>query len=220
MPMTRRKFGLAFSLSTVMVVPCLTGCAPSVVVKADFPTPLVEPLPVHLGVVFDQELRDFVHHEELPQAATWTIELGSASVAMLEPLFTTMFAGAREFSEMPTDSTQSAGLDGILKPTLEKFEFNVPIRGHDKFVEVWLQYQLSLYDTNGELVVDWPVTGYGKAELSRTHQERSVNEAAVVAMREVGAAIATEFAQQPQVSDWLEEREDAAPLSVESRNLN
>ena len=220
MAMTRCSRRIASTLGPALAASWLAGCAQSVVVDADFPTPLVEPLPVRLGVVYDQELRNFEHHEELPQAATWTVQLGGASVAMLEPLFSSMFLEARELPDMPSDHVPNAGLDGILKPTLEKFEFDVPVRGRDKFVEVWLQYRLNLYDTSGQLVVDWPVTGYGKAEMFRTNHEGSVNQAAIVAMREVGATIATKFAQQPQVSYWLEEREDAAPLSVESRNLN
>jgi hypothetical protein len=220
MPITRFARRIALPVTAALACAWLGGCAQSVVVNAEFPAPLVERLPVRLGVVFDQELRDFEHHEEIPQAATWTVRLGDASIAMLEPLFQSMFQETREVPEMPTGTAASIGLDGIIKPTLEKFEFDVPVSGRDKFAEVWLQYRLDLYDANGELVANWPVTGYGKAELHRTNHEGSVNQAAVVAMREVGATIATKFAQQPQISYWLEERQDAAPLSVQSRTVD
>ncbi len=203
----------------LMAPAALAGCSTSVVVDATFPVPLVEPLPVTVGLVFDEELRDFIHAESLPQQSTWTIDLGDANVAMLEPLFTTMFSRTRDLDSLPTDAAQAAGLDGVLRSTLERFEFDVPIGQRDEFVEVWMQYRLFLYEPDGEIVAEWPVTGYGKAELERNREE-AVRRAAIVAMREAGATISTQFAQQPQVSYWLEERQDAAGLSVDSRLNN
>ncbi|HLF09736.1 MAG TPA: hypothetical protein VJA26_00860, partial [Gammaproteobacteria bacterium] len=80
----------------------------------------------------------------------------------------------------------------------------------------WMQYKLMLYEPDGELVADWPVSGYGKSELERD-REGAVRKAAIVAMREVGATISTKFAQQPQVSYWLGERQNAAATSVDAR---
>lgn len=196
----------------------LAGCSSSVVVEAKFPTPLVEALPVSVGLIFDEELRDFIHAETIPQQSTWTIDLGDANVAMLEPLYTTMFAKTRDVSGLPIDPSETAGLDGVLRSTLEKFEFDVPFGERDQFVEVWMQYRLYLYKPDGEVIADWPVTGYGKAELER-NREAAVQRAAVVAMREAGATISTQFADQPDVSYWLEERRNAA-LAVDSRVNN
>lgn len=199
---------------------CAAGCASSVTVDTDFPVPLVEPLPVRVGLVLDDELQQFEHFEEIPRQAKWTIHLGGANIAMLRPLFNTMFRETREVSESGFAQALSE-LDGIIRPTLQAFEFEVPTAGNrrDQFVEVWMQYNLELYDPSGELVIDWPVSGYGKAALSR-NRERSLNRAAMVAMRDVGAAISTRFAQQPQVSYWLEERQNEAAVSVGARRNN
>ena len=124
--------------------------------------------------------------------------------------FRTMFADVQIVEDLPVAAVNGAPLDGVIRPVLERFEFDVPLATRDEFVEVWLQYQINLYEPNGDLIVEWPVTGYGKAELRRANREQSVGRAAVIAMREVGAAIATQFADQPQVSYWLEERQDAA----------
>lgn len=192
----------------------LTACAQSVVVDTEFPSPLVEALPVRIGLIFDTELQAFEHHEEIPQQATWTIDIGEANVAMLQPLFEAMFIEAQTVTAVPAPA--ATGLDGVLKPTLEKFEFDIPLRTRDEFAEVWLQYRLSLYEPDGQLVTEWPVSGYGKAEVSRGNREESVNRAAVVALREVGATISTQFADQPQIRYWLEERRNAAALSADS----
>lgn len=186
----------------------LTACSSAVVVESRFPTPLIEPLPVRVGLIFDQELYNYIHAEDVPQQSTWTIDLGDANVAMLQPLFESMFTEAPTLEDMAAASTQQGLLDGILQPVLEKFEFDVPIGQRDEFVEVWMQYNLKLYRPDGQLVTEWPVSGYGKYELAGKRTE-AVERAAIVAMREVGATISTKFAQQPDISYWLEERRDA-----------
>lgn len=197
----------------------LLGCSSSVVVLSDFPTPLVEPLPVHMGVIYDANLYDFVHAEQIPQQSIWTIQLGDANIAMLEPLFGAMFLEAREVEDVPVGPVDLARLDGVIHPVLERFEFDVPIGQRDEFVEVWMQYGLTLYEPEGEVVVEWIVSGYGKAELER-NRERAVERAAVVAMREVGAAISTQFVEQDEVVYWLEERQNESALAVDSRVSN
>lgn len=203
-----------------MTAGALGGCTSSdVVVESSFPTPLVEPLPVHVGIIIGPELQNFVHAEDIPQQATWTITLGDANVALFQPLFDTMFVEARDISAIPTEQADLSTLDGVLRPTLEKFEFDVPIGERDQFVEVWMQYRLFLYATNGEIVAEWPVTGYGKSELTGDREE-AVRRAAIVAMREAGATISTQFATQPEVSYWLEENGYALPSSVKTTRVN
>jgi hypothetical protein len=202
----------------------LAGCSSSVIVESDFPTPLIEPLPVTMGVILDEELYNFIYTEDIPDQSTWTIALGDANIAMLEPLFDTMFMATQIVDALPLGAADAAQVDGVIQPVLEKFEFDVPIGERDEFVEVWMQYKLSLYEPDGELVAEWPVSGYGKSELERD-REGAVLKAAVVAMREVGATISTKFAAQPQVSYWLGERQNESATSrdvraVESRVTN
>ena len=54
-------------------------------------------------------------------------------------------------------------------------------------------------------MIDWPVAGYGKAEIDGS-REAAVQRAAIVAMREAGAKISTEFLTRPEVQDWLDEK--------------
>ena len=191
----------------------LIGCSSEVVVESKFPTPLVEPLPVRMGIIYSEELHNYIYTEELPEQSVWTIDLGDANLAMLQPLFSQMFSETREVSAVPTTAADGT-LDGVIEPNLAKFEFDVPVGERDKFVEVWMQYELTLYEPNGDKVVTWPVSGYGKAELGRNREE-AVQRAAIVAMREVGATISTKFADQPQVSTWLGEKRNGTTVSVE-----
>ena len=101
----------------------------------------------------------------------------------------------------------------MIEPKLEKFEFDVPTGERDEFVEVWLQYQITVYEPDGGTVIQWPVSGYGKSELIRDPED-AVQRAAVVAMREAGATIATKFSEQPQVKTWLGGKGHAAPVTI------
>ncbi|HEU4616610.1 MAG TPA: hypothetical protein VFV10_01140 [Gammaproteobacteria bacterium] len=202
---------------SVVGVLALGACTSSVTVESKFPTPLVEPLPVRMGVIYDDDLKNYVYAEAVPEQSKWTIALGDANIAMLRPLFSTMFSSVQEVQSVPVQGAAADQLDGVIRPTVEKFEFDVPVGERDKFVEVWIQYKLTLYKPDGSVVTEWPVSGYGKAELMRSREE-SVNEAAIVALRDVGAAISTKFASQPDVSYWLQERKNAAALSAASRS--
>lgn len=185
-------------------VPVLAACTSAVVVESEFPTPLVEPSPLSMGLYFEDELRNFIHAEALPRRSTWTIDLGDANVAMLGPLYGTMFSSTREFETLPPPPAQASIVDGVLASTLEEFQFDVPQSSRDEFVEVWLQYRLTLLDGN-DVVIEWFVPGYGKAEIDGNREE-AVHRASIVAMREAGARISTQFMQQPAVQTWLRGR--------------
>ena len=137
---------------------------------------------------------------------------------MLSQLFDSMFASTEPVVGLPLETADRGRLDAVIKPELERFEFDVPIQRTDNFVEVWMQYQMRLYETDGQLIAEWPVTGYGKAEHG--NRGAALNRAAVVAMREVGAEISTEFSAQPAVEYWLEEKQNESALSSEAGRNN
>ncbi len=192
---------------------CLAGCGGSqVIVESTFPTPLIEPLPVSMGIIIPDELYNFIYTEDIPDQSLWTIALGDANVAMLAPIFKVMFSQTRDVESLALVAGDST-LDGVIEPKLEKFEFDVPTGERDEFVEVWLQYQITVYEPDGGTVIQWPVSGYGKSELIRDPED-AVQRAAVVAMREAGATIATKFSEQPQVKTWLGGKGHAAPVTI------
>ena len=138
-------------LLAVATAAFLAGCGGSeVIVESTFPRPLVEPLPVSMGVVIPDELYNFIYTEDIPDQSLWTIALGDANVAMLGPLFEGMFQQTRDIDSLALAAGDST-LDGVIEPKLEKFEFDVPQGERDEFVEVWLQYQITVYDPAGKV---------------------------------------------------------------------
>src|SRR5215207_2374540 len=131
----------------------LAGCGGSqVIVESSFPTPLIEPLPVSMGIIIPDELYNFIYTEDIPDQSLWTIALGDANVAMLEPLFKGMFRETRDVESLAVVAGDRS-LDGVIEPKLDKFEFDVPTGERDEFVEVWLQYQITVYEPDGGTVI-------------------------------------------------------------------
>jgi hypothetical protein len=196
------------NLRLVLAPFAVAGCTSAVVIESDFPTPLVEELPVSIALYYDPALRDFIHAEALPRSSTWTIDLGDANLAMLDPLYSSMFAATREIESLTPSPADTASIDGILSSALNEFQFDLPNATRDEFVEVWLQYRLELRKPDGETIFEWEVAGYGKAEIDRDRED-AVHRASITAMREAGARISTQFRLQPQISGWLEDIQNA-----------
>jgi hypothetical protein len=205
--------------SISLVAAALCGCSASVPIEAEFPKPLIQPLTLRVGILLDEALSSFQHDEQLPYSSNWSIQMGAAHIAMFNPLFASMFTHTESVTTLPVAATEHPSLDVVIKPVVDKFEFDVPQGSDSKFVEVWVRYHLQVYQPDGTLVMEWPVVGYGKAQTGRMGNEGSLHRAAVRALREVGANVATEFATQPELSPWLEEPGNDVQISAEQSPL-
>lgn len=196
----------ALAAALLLGLALLAGCASParVAVEAQFPTPLVEPLPLRAAVYYEAALREFAHSETIPQHSQWEFELGQASIGFFQPLFGALFQQVQTLERLPEPGEVNQ-IDLIVAPRLERFEFDIPRHRDSKFAEVWMQYRLYIYAADGTPIAEWPVTGYGKSAASGTLPRAALHDAAVRAMREAGATISVRFASQPDVRSWLEE---------------
>ncbi|MCH8175359.1 MAG: hypothetical protein IIC59_09290, partial [Proteobacteria bacterium] len=64
-----------------------------------------------------------------------------------------------------------------------------------------------LLTPDGDYIADWVLTSYGKTptEMFRSI-EAAINDAAVVALRDLASSLALSFNQVPEVRDWLNSR--------------
>jgi hypothetical protein len=186
-----------FLLASILV---FTGCSRSVDVAADFPEPLLEPLPLTLGVRFTSDLADFTHTEDPSLEPEWEIRLGEANLRMFRAVFAGMFTNVVELS--PDSAANAvAGVDLIIEPRLEELEFSVPNQsGTDQYV-VWLRYSLKILLPDEQLVSDWRITAYGQKDEGNLGMgsEDAMKAAAIKALRDAGASIAIGFANAPGV---------------------
>ena len=176
---------------------CLvTGCAQTVAVEAEFPEPLVEPLPLSAAIYYSSELKDFTYTEELPESPEWSISLGEANKRLFDRVFAAMFETTVAVGAIPSPSSPLSGSDLVISPEVEALEFSLPNLSKDDEYAVWIRYNLNIYSPKGELLNKWPVTAYGESDASTFSPDDSMRRAAELAMRDAAAKIVIEMPQQ------------------------
>ena len=231
---------------------CLTllgaGCATKqVVVEGNFPAPLLDPLPITLGVIYPSA---FAEHEFFDEAkgraeSDWLVKTGEAQVEFWDILFTGMFDEVVHIRDWETVQTRGADIDGVLIPAIAELQYTIPTHTNVKIYEIWMRYQFRLVDISAihqqedgalsfnpdERLASWPITAYGKTPTAFLQtDEEAVNLAAVVALRDAGAHFVTTFGATPDVAMWLDdiarrqsavaEAPDTAPASADEETSN
>ncbi len=187
----------------------LSGCGSSLVVNTKFPEPVSEPINVSMGVVYSEDLTNYVYEEDEDDRSKWKIDIGDAHKNLLEGVFEKMFANSQGLSSLEENTDN---LDLVLFPTISEFQYSSPRETHSKIYEVWIKYNMQVYTGNGDLVADWIMSAYGKTPSAflKSHEE-AMNQAIIVALRDLGASLVSGFSKVPEVKSWLDQKR--APLS-------
>jgi len=197
-------------LFAVVLLGLLIGCGPTkVVVKGNFPAPLIEPLPLTLGVWFDT---DFTQHEIFDEPtsrkeSSWIVNTGAAQVQMWDTLLAGMFEKVVHLDAKPGPGQSSPEIDAVLIPHVEELQYAIPAQTNVKVYEIWMRYRFELVTAKGTPIAKWSMSSYGKTPtaLLQSDQE-AVNLAAVMAVRDAGANFATHFTKVPAVQEWLRDK--------------
>ena len=92
--MYRNRRSLYVSLAGASVVGWfLAGCSSgaSVTVNVSVPRPLVEPIDAAVGIYYNDELRNYVHEEELVGHGVYRIDIGASHAPVFAQVFDAMF---------------------------------------------------------------------------------------------------------------------------------
>ena len=184
----------------------LAGCGPKLVtMKAlnEFPEPLVEPLPVSVGVHFPPQFASFTHKEKRPGPAgeDWTINHGAPQLQVFRAIFGAAFA---QVSELEAPDRGNGSINAIIVPSVKDFQFALPDDTRAKVFEIWVKYDLSIRDPQGEEIGHWAFTAYGKTPTAflKTDEE-AIQAATVVALRDAGASMITGLQRDQRIREWL-----------------
>ena len=212
--MTRSTNALARTVTKAMrpgLVPIamafLFGCTgANVVVETVVPSPLVDRLPVRVGVFFDESLKGYVHEETLEDHGNFRIELGSVQVPVFERVFDALFEEAVALSTMEAGD----GVEAIIVPVFEELQFAIPAQTRSQFFEVWIKYRIDVYDPGGELLAQWPLPAYGKSNernfgFMEDSKGSGLTEASVRALRDAAARLSFYFPRVPEIADLVKE---------------
>ena len=231
-------------LARALLLLCLTllgaGCtSKQVIVEGNFPSPLLDPLPITMGVIYPSA---FAEHEFFDEAkgraeSDWLVKTGEAQVEFWDTLFTGMFDNVVHIRDWETVQSHLTTVDGVLVPTIAELQYAIPMHTNVKVYEIWMRYEFRLVDISAihrqedgaltfnpdERLAAWPITAYGKTPTAFLQtDEEAVNLAAVVALRDAGAHFVTTFGATPDVAAWLDDialqqqGSGAEPVSNES----
>ena len=172
----------------VLVFAALGGCAANVRMEPPtIPTPLIEKMPVAVGVRIPAEFQHYVHEESVLGREEWTIDLGSSNAALFTQLFGFMFEELEVLG--PDDDASTFDIDALIEPSIDAFEFSVPKQSRTDAFAVWIRYRLKVYDRKGDIVANWPVSAYGKSQTTAMAGSDALRRAAVLAMRDAAAVM-------------------------------
>lgn len=166
--------------------------------RAALPPPLLEQLPVRVGVYYSKEFREYVHRETRG-TIDYEVNLGPAHVTNLDWLLKAMF---REIVPVE-DPAKIAGIQPLLvfvvEPKFEEYSFLTPKDVAGEAFIVTIRYLLTLYDGTGTRVDSFTFTGYGRERAHTLASKEPLAVATQRAMRDAGAKVAVELTDQESV---------------------
>lgn len=158
------------------------------------PRPLVQPMKAHVGLVLDDELRNF-KHEETRQSADWAVDLGPGHEQLLKAVFGASFTRVEVFRNL--DEARAAdGLQGIFAPHIEQYSFASARETGGTYWAVTIRYRIGVFTPQGEPADSLTLTGYGSAGDTGRAAPSLVN-ATRAAMRDAAAKLLVQMPRQP-----------------------
>ncbi|MDD9889836.1 MAG: hypothetical protein OXU66_09440 [Gammaproteobacteria bacterium] len=191
-------------ISVLIWASLLTACGTSnVVIEGSFPTPNINKIPLAVAVYYDDALKEFAYMEYSETGREEiNIESGESHIRLFDAVLPAMFD--RVISVTSLEDAASQDVDAVFAPAIEEFQLALPAKTKLDVYEVWIKYNMRLLTSEGDYIADWVLTSYGKTPTETFRSvEAGINEAAVVALRDLASSFSLSFAQVPEVRDWL-----------------
>jgi len=208
----RRASRWAAALSLALLAACGTT---EFEAKPSIPAPLVEKIPVVVGVHIPAEFRAQVHREKR-NGAEFAISLGAGQAAGFERLLEAMFMRTVPVPAADAGARTDPEIRGVLEPVLEEFAFVTPADAGSNLYAVSLKYRINGYTPAGELIDSWRFTGYGSQAAGSlgTKGKEALQQATALAIRDAAAKLATELRDQAVIRGLLPGESAQAPVEI------
>jgi hypothetical protein len=195
-----------------IAIAALSGCSTSIALKdPTIPDPLVDKLPLNVAARFPERFEHFVHEEQVIGKKKWSIDMGRSNSMLFEKLFGAMFT---DFQVIGADAEpRNLGIDALIEPSIDAFEFSVPNQSQTDAFAVWIRYRIKIFDANGDPIANWPISAYGKSMSEGIGGDDALRRAAVLAMRDAAALVILQMDKATGISSLSEARRGS--LAVE-----
>ena len=190
---------------TISLISCfLISCGVSnLVIQGNFPTPNINKIPLSVAVYYDDALRAFSYMEYSETGREEiNIESGESHIRLFNAVLPAMFEEVIEVEGFDDPNVQ--GVDAVFAPIIEEFQLALPEKTKLEVYEVWIKYNMRILNSSGVSLADWVVTSYGKTPTETfLSVEDGINDAAIVALRDLASSFSLNFTRVPEVQDWL-----------------
>jgi hypothetical protein len=191
-----RSLALVMRIAPLVLAGAFAGCGPvSVATESAVPVPLVDPMPITVGVYYSEDFSKAQHSEER-WGTDWKVDLGPYHVRMAEKLFASEFRETmrvEDIKSLPANPPYRA----IIEPRIEQYSFITPRDTGAKYFAVTIRYRLNVYAPNGVLADSLTFTGYGSnASGSGITSTGPMVLATKAAMRDAAAKFLVQFPEQ------------------------
>lgn len=186
-------------ISVALLIAVVPGCSTQVIVQdPHIPAPLIDPLPISVAVRYPESFDHFVHEEQVIGKEKWLIDLGASNKMLFNKLFAAMFTDVQIVTG--DGDAASLGVDALIEPSIDAFEFSVPEQSQTDAFAVWIRYRIKIFDRQGSQVANWPISSYGKSQTSTFGNDAALRRAAVLAMRDAAALIIMQLDKSTGIS--------------------
>ena len=202
------------AVSIAVFLSALLGCSSQVTVHDPLiPNPVVEEIPMSVAVKFPDVFEHFVHEEQVIDREKWTVDLGRSNALLFTKLFGAMF---KNLTVIDNDvDTRDMPIDALIEPSIDAFEFSVPGQSGTSSFAVWIRYRIKVFDSEGKLFANWPISAYGKSLSTAMGGDDALHRAAVLAMRDAAALIIMQMDKVTGISRLNRQPESGVAASPE-----
>jgi len=159
------------------------------------PPALIEPLPADVGLIIQDDMRNY-KHSETRWGTDWNVDLGGGHARLVHDVFKAAFRNVREFADLEA-ARAAAGLKALFDPRLEQYSFATARETGGRYYAVTVRYRINMYTPQGELADSFTLTGYGNALAKGMSSGKPLTAASVGAMRDAAAKFLVQFPTQP-----------------------
>ena len=176
----------------------IINCSSQISIKdPGIPSLLVNKLPYRVAIIYPENFENFIHEERVIGRKSWKIDFTRSNKLLFNKIFSSFFSGITILDEV--DSTSNLGFDIVIKPSIDAIEFSVPEQSQDETFSVWIRYRIKMFDNNGNEIINWPISSYGKTSTSTFADEQDLAIAAELAMRDAAALIILQIEKSEKI---------------------
>ncbi len=179
----------------------LTGCATTepyyIDVDSEIPDPLIEPVPITVGVHYTPEFSAFQPEEESLLGDVYVIRFGDLQQRYFHAMLEAAFERVVITDSADPEAIKRNAVDVFVVPRAENFSFLTPEESGSKFFAVSMRHYIEFYRADGSPFGTWEINSYGRSRDSfAAKNTRLAEEACRDAMRDMATSVIVGLPEQ------------------------